>query len=91
MEEYMPFYRFKSKDGEEREEFFNMSELKDKINIEGKIFYRIPEFGTNIHYKGNGWTRNNTADLPSPHRSKADVGVKVDYDKKKEMEEAGEI
>lgn len=87
----MPFYSFKAEDGEEIEEFMNMSELKDVITREGKEYKRVPEFGTSVIFRGNGWTKNNSQDLPSPRKTKADVGVKVDYDKKREMEKAGEI
>lgn len=87
----MPFYRFQAENGEEIEEFMNMNEIKDEIIKEGKEYKRVVEFCTNVYFKGNGWTRNNSQDLPSPRKTVADVGYKIDYDKKREMEKAGEI
>lgn len=82
----MPFYTYVADDGEEKEEFFNMSEIKDEIEIEGKVFQRKKEFGTVFHLKGNGWSSKGTSGIPNPKRSIADVGYKVDHDLKKEME-----
>ena len=83
----MPFYTYVAEDGEETEQFFNMSELKNEIEIEGKIFKRKPEFGTVFHLRGNGWASKGTVGIPEPKRSVADVGYKVDHDLKKQMEE----
>ena len=87
----MPFYTFEAEDGERIEEFMNMSEMKKEINKNNKIYKRVLEAPTAVHFKGNGWTKNNSQDLPSPRKTVADVGYKVDYDKKREMEQSGEI
>lgn len=83
----MPFYTFVSKDGEEIEELLTMNELTDEIEKNGKTYKRKKEFSTNFILKGNGWASKGTVGIPNPTRSIADVGYKVDYDKKKEMEE----
>jgi len=82
----MPFYTYVAEDGEEIEKFFNMSEMKDKVVIEGKTYKKKLEFANAVHYKGNGWASKGTSGIPNPKRSIADVGYKIDYDKKKEME-----
>lgn len=83
----MPFYSFVAEDGEEIEEFLNMSELQDELFKEGKVFKRKPEFGTVFHLKGNGWVSKGSEGIPNPTRTVADVGYKVDHDLKKQMEE----
>lgn len=82
----MPLYKYKSEDGEEIEKFLLISEMTDEISENGKTFYRVNEFGTNFKLKGNGWTTNGSADFPSPKKSKAELGLKVDQEKKAEME-----
>jgi len=87
----MPFYTFESEDGEKIEEFMNMNEMKDEIEKDDKVFKRVPEFSGNFSLKGRGWVSKNTQDVVPVRRTKADVGYKVDFDKKKQMKEAGEI
>lgn len=83
----MPFYTYVAEDGEEIEEFLNMSEMKDEIISNGKTFKRKPEFSKVFHLKGTGWVSKNTQHMVGgPKRSIADVGYKIDYDKKREME-----
>lgn len=87
----MPFYLFEAEDGEQIEEYMNMNEMKDEIQRKDKKYKRIPEFGGSFILKGAGWASKNTSDVGPARKTKADVGVKVDYDKKKQMQEAGEI
>jgi hypothetical protein len=82
----MPFYTYIAEDGEEIEELLNMSDLTDTIEKNGKTYKRKKEFSTNFILMGNGWVSKGTEGIPNPTRSIADVGYKVDYDKKKEME-----
>jgi hypothetical protein len=82
----MPFYTYVADDGEEIEEFFNMSEIQHEIIKNGKTYKKKPEFGTAVHFKGNGWVSKGTEGIPEPKKTVADVGYKVDHDKKKEME-----
>jgi hypothetical protein len=82
----MPFYTYIAEDGEEIEELLNMSDLKDTIEKNGKTYKRKKEFSTNFILMGNGWVSKGTEGIPNPTRSIADIGYKVDYDKKKEME-----
>jgi hypothetical protein len=63
-----------------------MSDLTDTIEKNGKTYKRKKEFSTNFILMGNGWVSKGTEGIPNPTRSIADVGYKVDYDKKKEME-----
>ena len=82
----MPFYKYESKDGEQIEKFLSMNEMKDEIQENNKTFYRVKEFGTAFSLKGNGWTTNGSGDFPSPKKSRAELGIKVDQERKSEME-----
>jgi putative FmdB family regulatory protein len=44
----------------------------------------------NFSLKGQGWASKNTATASKPQRFK-EVGIKVDTNKKREMEAAGEV
>ena len=86
----MPFYKYRAEDGEEKELFQNISEMKNEIDIDGKIYKRVFESSGNFILSGMGWTTKPSADgLGTPQRYK-EVGIKVDYDKKKAMEKSGE-
>lgn len=86
----MPFYKYESEDGEQIEKFQQMSEMSDYIEENGKIYYRLPEFSGGFILRGQGWASKGNATAGSPKHGK-EVGLKVDYDKKNEMQEAGEL
>ncbi len=76
--------------GNEKEIWRN---LNDKINEVCKVCgSNMSKSFTNLTYflKGIGWTTNGTADYRKPEHS-TEVGIKIDYNKKNEMQAAGEI
>jgi hypothetical protein len=86
----MPFYTYESEDNEKIEKFFSMNEFPEEIKKNGKLYKRVPEFGTTFHLKGMGWVSKGTGTASSPKKGK-EVGIKIDYDKKQEMKRTGEI
>ena len=86
----MPFYTYVSKDGEEIEKLFSMSERPDTITENGKTFERKQEFASTFILKGYGWASKGTGTAPTPKKSKAEVGIAVNHDLKKAMKDAGE-
>lgn len=85
----MPFYKYACGD-ETIEELFSISERPDTVEKDGKVFEYVPEFGGNFILKGMGWASKGTALASKPKKGK-EVGIKVDNDKKKAMEEAGDL
>jgi len=84
----MPFYTYT--DGEkEIELFLNMSEATEEKEIDDKIYKMVFEPSGNFILKGQGWASKGSALATKPKKYK-EVGVKVDYNKKAEMEAAGE-
>lgn len=79
----MPFYMYISEDGEEKELFLNMNEMTKEKIINGKLFKLKSDFGGNFILKGGGWYSKNSY---IPKKTKADIGIKIDHDKKAEME-----
>lgn len=85
----MPFYTYRAKDGEEIEEMFTIQERPDEIKRGNKKYKRIQEFSGNFVLKGTGWASKGNATASSPKHGK-EVGIAVDKEKKKAMQEAGE-
>lgn len=84
----MPFYRYLSEDGDEQELFLMMSEATPEKEIDGKNYKLQFEGSGNFILKSNwGWASK--GNKPKPQHGK-EVGIKVDYDKKQEMIDAGE-
>lgn len=85
----MPFYSYVSDDGDVQELFLLMSEATQEKEINGKKYKLQFEGSGNFILKGQGWASKGTATASSPKHGK-EVGIKVDYDKKQAMKEAGE-
>lgn len=85
----MPFYLFENEKGEVIEEMFPINKIPEEIKRDGKVYKYKPSFSTNVIYKGYGWAnKGHTGTSPIRQR---EVGIKVDYDLKKKMEDAGEL
>lgn len=84
----MPFYKYVSDDGDEQELMLLMSEATEEKEINGKI-YKLKFEGSGNFILKSTWGWASKGNKPRPKKSK-EVGIKVDYDKKEAMKEAGE-
>lgn len=79
----MPLYTYiNKKTGEEKELFLSISEMKQEIEIDGKVFEKKPEFSGNFILKGQGWASKGK-DLGTPVKE-TEQGIKFDKSKLQE-------
>jgi len=87
----MTYLYYCKKCGHEQDEWHNMKNSPEiKCEKCKSLMRKKITGGSGIIYRGNGWPRKGSGLIGSPKKSIADIGVKVDHDKKKAMEEAGE-
>lgn len=85
----MPTYLFEDEEGQVIERMFPMSEIPQEIKEDGKVFKYKPSFSTNFIYRGYGWANKGHTGISPIHQK--EVGIRVDHDLKRQMQEAGEI